>query len=368
MMKKRIASLLCCGMVFSMLLAGCGSSGSDSAGGASSEAAATVATEAATTAATSASTVESTAETTTSDGDYSGVKVACIVKTQDNVYWSDMGTAIEDWAKQNNATVDMYYAESEENIQGQLEQFENLINMKYDAICFAPLTSQNLIGGIQKATDAGIVTVNIDESADFDAVREAGGVVYSNFVTDNVLVGTKAADYIADKLGGSGDVAIVEGAAGNTTSQSRTKGATDEFKAKGLNLVASEPGDWDRMKSMDVAAAMITSNPNLKAIYACNDVEALGVTEAVKNAGKIGEILVVGTDATADGKASIAKGEETASIGQANTEIGIDSVKSAIEAVKAGFVPKDHVGDDAYPQITYVDSFIVDADNVAEYQ
>ena len=123
---------------------------------------------------------ETEASTEAGLDDYSGVKVACIVKTEDNVYWSDMGAAIEDWAKKNNATVDMYYAESEENIEGQLAQFENFIGMGYDAICFAPLTSQNLIEGVKKATDAGIVCVNIDESMDFDACREAGGVVYSN--------------------------------------------------------------------------------------------------------------------------------------------------------------------------------------------
>jgi len=135
----------------------------------------------------------------------------------------------------------------------------------------------------------------------------------------------------------------------------------------GIELVSSVPGDWDRMKSMDVATAMITANPDIKAIYACNDVEALGVTEAVINAGKLGEIMIVGTDATADGKASIQKGEETASIGQDNTGIGIASVKSAIKGVKEGFVPADHIGDENYPVINYVDSFLVDSDNVADY-
>ncbi len=312
---------------------------------------------------------ESSKATSISDnGEYSGIKVACLVKTQDNVYWSDMGKAIEEWAKKNNATVDMYYAESEKNIQGQLEKFENLINMGYDAICFAPLTSQNLIAGVVKATQAGIVCVNIDESMDFAAARAAGGVVYSNFVTDNKLVGEKAAKYIAEKLGGTGEVGIVEGAAGNTTSQQRTDGAKDGFRKTGLKLVASQPGNWDRMVSMDVTTNMITSNPNLKAIFACNDVEALGVTEGVKNAGKLGKIMIVGTDATADGKASIAKGEMTASIGQANLEIGIKSVQSAIKACKGKFTPADHVGEKDYPKITYVDSFLVDKNNVSKYQ
>lgn len=308
------------------------------------------------------------AEEAASDMDYSGVKVACLVKTEANVYWSGMGAAIEEWAEENGATVDMYYAESEENIQGQLEQFENLITKEYDAICFAPLTSSNLIEGAVKATEAGIVCVNIDESMDFEAARDAGAVIYSNYVTDNKLVGQKAAEYIAEKIGGEGQVAIVEGAAGNTTSQQRTAGATEAWaEMEGIELVASVPGEWDRMVSMDVATSIITANPDVKAIYACNDVEALGVTEAVINANKLGEILVVGTDATDDGKNSIKNGEETASVGQDNTGIGIASVKSAIEAVKSGFVPQDHVGDEAYPEITYVDSFLVDSDNVDEY-
>ncbi len=305
---------------------------------------------------------------TLDNGEYSGVKVACLVKTQDNVYWSDMGKSIEEWAKKNNATVDMYYADSEKNIQGQLEKFENLIGMGYNAICFAPLTSQNLTAGIVKATQAGIVCVNIDESMDFEAARAAGGVVYSNFVTDNKLVGEKAAKYISEKLGENCEVGIVEGAAGNTTSQQRTAGAKDGFKKAGLKLVASQPGNWDRMVSMDVTTNMITSNPNIKAIFACNDVEALGVTEGVKNAGKLGKIMVVGTDATADGKASIAKGEMTASIGQANLEIGIKSVQSAIKACKSKFVPSDHIGDKSYPKITYINSFLVDKSNISKYQ
>ena len=363
-MGKKVLSILVTTVLTMSMLAGCGSTHETEL--TPTDATPTKATEAE---GATADKVEETVETLAEGGEYADVKVACLVKTESNVYWSDMGAAILSWADENGAAVDMYYAESEENIAGQLEQMENLITKGYDAICFAPLTSVNLVEGVAKATEAGIICVNIDESMDFTACREADGVVYSNFVTDNYIVGQKAAKYIAEKLGGEGKVAIVEGAAGNTTSQQRTGGATDTWaEMDGIELVASQPGDWDRMTSMDVASAMITANPDLKAIYCCNDVEALGVTEAVINANKLGEILVVGTDATADGKNSIAKGEETASVGQDNTGIGIESVKSAIEAVKAGFVPTDHIGDESYPAITYVDSFLVDSDNVADYK
>lgn len=301
-----------------------------------------------------------------STADYSGIKVGVLLKPQSNTYWSGMGAAIQEWAKQTGCSVDIYYAESEENISGQLEQMENMISKGYDAICAAPLSASNLVQGVKEATDAGIIVVNVDEQIDPAAVGKAGGAMYAQYTTDNILVGTKAATYITQKIG-SGKVGIIEGTAGNATSQARTKGATDYFaKQSGIKLVASTAGNWDRLTSQDVATAMITANPDLKAIYCCNDVMALGAVAGVQSANKADQIMVVGTDATADGKASIAKGEESATIGQDNTGIGIKCCIAACEAVKAKWKPADHIGENV--KVEYVDSFLVTPDNIKDYQ
>lgn len=109
--------------------------------------------------------------------------------------------------------------------------------------------------------------------------------------TDNVAVGAKGASFIIDKLGAEGgEVAIIEGKAGNASGEARRNGATETFKkASQIKLVASQPADWDRIKALDVATNVLQRNPNIKAIYCANDTMAMGVAQAVANAGKNGK-------------------------------------------------------------------------------
>lgn len=295
------------------------------------------------------------------DGD---IKIGVLLKPESNEYWSSMKAGIEKWAKeQDGVTVDILCAESEENISGQLEQLENMISKKYDAICAAPLSSSNLVEGVVKACKAGIPVVNVDEAIDADAVKEGGGNMAGMYTTDNVTVGQKGAEFITEKLGGSGKVAIIEGTAGNVTSNNRTKGATDYFKEKGIEVAASQSGDWDRLTSIDVATNIMQSNPDLKAFYCCNDTMALGVYEAVVNAGKKDDVMVVGTDAVQNAKESVKNGEMAATVGQDNVGIGIACCELAVKSVKDKWTadPK------AEMPVEYIDSFLVTPENVDDY-
>lgn len=292
------------------------------------------------------------------------INIAVLLKPESNEYWSSMKAGIEEWAEgQENVTVDIYCAESEANIQGQLEQMENIISKEYDAICAAPLSASNLVEGVVKACEAGIPVVNVDEGIDAEAVKEAGGNMVGMYTTDNVVVGQKGAEFIAETIG-EGQIAIIEGTAGNATSNDRTQGATEFIESTdGLELVASQPGDWDRLKSMDVATNIMQANPDLKAFYCCNDTMALGVYEAVVNAGKQDDIIVVGTDAVANAKESVKNGEMAATVGQNNVQIGISCVELAVQAVEEGWTADA----EAEMPVYYIDSFLVTPDTVDDY-
>lgn len=291
------------------------------------------------------------------------IKIGVLLKPESNEYWSSMKAGILEWAEgQDGVTVEVLCAESEDNITGQLEQLENMISKDYDAICAAPLSASNLVEGVVKACEAGIPVVNIDESIDADAVKEAGGNMVGMYTTDNILVGQKGAEYITEQIG-SGQVAIIEGTAGNVTSNNRTKGATDYFNEKGIEVVASQPGDWDRLTSIDVATNIMQANPEVKAFYCANDTMALGVYEAVVNAGKQDSIIVVGTDAVANAKESVKNGEMAATVGQDNVGIGIACCELAVKAVKDGWTADAS----AEMPVEYIDSFLVTKDNVDQY-
>lgn len=262
-------------------------------------------------------------------------EVAIILKTLSNPFWVSMKEGIEKEAKKQGIKVDIFAANSEEDVQEQLKLLENLLGKDYKAIGVAPLSPVNLIPGIVEANKKGIYVVNIDERIDMEQLKTSGGSVLAFVTTDNIKVGAKGAQFIVDKLVDGGEVAIIEGKAGNASGEFRKQGATEVFKANDkIKLVASQPADWDRSKALDLAANLIQKYPNLKAIYAANDTMALGALQAVMNANKQDKIIVVGTDGAPEALESIKQKGLSATVAQDSANIGAESLKLLIEALK----------------------------------
>jgi D-allose transport system substrate-binding protein len=282
-------------------------------------------------------------------------RYAILLKPFSNEFWATMKAGVEGWAKENNVLVDVYGAESEENIPGQLNQLEDLVRKDYAGIGVAPLSPVNLIQGIIAANKKNIPVINVDEQVDFQQLRAQGGNMIGNYTTDNIAVGRKGGEFIVSKIGRGGKAAIIQGTGGNVTSRMRSQGAEEAMKAGGVNVVAIQPGDWDRVKAMDVAANIMQANPDLKAFYCANDTMALGVLQAVQNANKTSQVIVVGTDAVPGAVESVKNGGLAATVGQDPVGIGIACLKDLIAAHRAGYTfdPKPEI------QVKYIDSFLV---------
>jgi len=341
--RKSISIILALALILSLAFAGCGKrdQNTETTGGAQSQ--------------------SQQGESENNASPAGKTEYAVILKTLSNDFWAKMKKGIEDEADEQGIKVDIFAANSEEDTEGQLRILENCIAKGYKAIGVAPLSPTNLINGIVQANKKGIYVMNIDEKIDMDTLKSAGGSVIAFATTDNVKVGEKGAEYIIDKLKDGGEVAIIEGKAGNASGEARKQGATDAFKnADGIKLVSSQPADWDRQKALDTAASIIQKHPDLKAIYCCNDTMALGAVQAVKNADKLGKIIIVGTDGAQEALKSVENGELSATVAQDSAEIGATSLRQMIKAVKAG----GEITPDASPETIPVDSYIVDKDAV----
>ncbi len=275
-------------------------------------------------------------ENSDSQGSSQGADYAVILKTLSDDFWVQMKKGAEDEAAKLGVKVDVFAAQDISDSAGQLTILENCLGKGYKAIAVTPVSPTNLINGIVHANEKGIYVMNIDEKVDLETLRNAGGSLIGFATTDNTAVGEKAADFIIESLGESGGkVAIIEGKAGNATGESRKNGAKSAFeKAEGIELVAVQPADWDRQKAVDTATSFIQMHSDLKAIYCCNDTMALGALQAVINANKLGEILVVGTDGTAEAIQSVEEGKLSATVAQNAAEIGAAAVRQMVEAVK----------------------------------
>ncbi len=282
---------------------------------------------------------------------------AVILKTLSNPFWVSMKQGIEEEAKNLNVEVDIVAVASEEDLQAQLRLFEDMNNRDYKAIAFAPLSPVNLVQPAAAAYKKGTILVNLDEKVDVETLKKAGGNVNAFITTDNVAVGALGASYLIEQLGAQGGkVAIVEGKAGNASGEFRREGAYQAFTdAENIELVASQPADWDRIRALNVATNMLQRNPDIKGIYAANDTMALGIQQAVNNSGKQKEILVVGTDGMPEAVEMVQKGMLAATVAQDPAKIGAQGLKVMVDAV----AKNNQIALDAEPEYVTVDSLLI---------
>jgi D-allose transport system substrate-binding protein len=281
---------------------------------------------------------------------------AVVLKTLASPYWVAMKDGVVAQAKVRGVQVDVFAAAGEDDITGQQRIMEDVVNKGYKVIGVAPISPVNLVQAMAGATKKGLYVVNIDEKADMGQLKAAGGSVVAFLSTDNLALGEKAGKYILGKIGSAGKVAIIEGKAGNSSGDARRDGVKKALAtAPGVTLVASLPGDWDRARALDVANTVLQRNPDLKAIYAANDTMALGALQAVKNANKLGQIVVMGTDGVPEAIASVQAGELTATAAQDPAGMGAKALDAMIDTLKA----KPAIKVDNVPTYIGVDSKVV---------
>lgn len=286
---------------------------------------------------------------------------AVVLKVLSSQFWQTMSEGITAEADKLGVKVDIYAANTEDDVEGQVTLLENAISKGYKAIGVAPISNVNLNNAIADATSKGIKIVDIDEKIDMDALAQLGGACYGYVATDNVAVGKLGAEYLIEQIGGKGEVAIVEGKAGAVSGESRRDGAKAAFEAAGLKIVESQPADWDRTKAYDLATNYITAHPDLKAIYCCNDTMAMGVQEAVEASGK--DIKVCGTDGNDDAIKSVADGKLCATVAQDPAAVGAKGLNLMVEAVTKNAEIK--VG--AEVPVYGIEAVLITAENAADY-
>ncbi|MEW6046806.1 MAG: D-allose transporter substrate-binding protein [Bacillota bacterium] len=263
------------------------------------------------------------------------LRIGILLKTLANPFWVSMKEGIEQEAAKLGIQVDIYAVPTEGDLRAQAELLETMLQKGYDGLGVAPISPVNLIPGVAKATAMGIPVVNIDEAIDKEELRKQGGFVYSFVTTNNFKVGEQAGEFVVKSLGPQGgEVAIIEGAAGNKSGNDRRDGFRSVVERNPrLKLVASQPANWDRMQALNVATNLLQRFPRLRAIYCANDTMALGAVQAVINAGKQNQVIVVGTDGIPEAVQAVKEGRLAATIAQDPAGIGAESLRLLVQAL-----------------------------------
>ena len=161
----------------------------------------------------------------------------------------------------------------------QLRVFEQIVAKKPKGIALSPINPDIFNEAIDKATAAGImVTTFASDSPDSKRLTLV--------TSDNVTEGRYAADYIAEKLGGNGEVGIIE-RPNQTNHAKRVKAFMDRLEEKypGMKVVARDTADGDETKAARIAKSMTKEFPGLDLIFCVAGIEGMGAATGVKESG-----------------------------------------------------------------------------------
>jgi ABC-type sugar transport system substrate-binding protein len=246
--------------------------------------------------------------------------------------------------------VDLKMSDAQQKQENQIKALRSFIAQKVDAIILAPVVETGWEPVLREVKRANIPVVLVDRGINVTDDSLYATLIASDFVQE----GRMAAEWLAGKLNGKGNIVELQGLTGAAPAIDRKKGFEQGIaKHPGLKIIKSQSGDFTRAKGKEVMEAFLKAEgKNIQAAYAHNDDMALGAIQAIEEAGlKPGiDVIVVSIDGVKDAFVAITEGKLNCTV-ECNPLLG-PAAFDAIEAIRSGkSVPKKTVvKDELYDQ------------------
>ena len=264
-------------------------------------------------------------------------------------------TSMEDAAKAYaaaNPGVEITFGQgaSATDIEGQIALIESMVTNGMQGIALTPV-DPTVATALDKAVAAGVKVVLMDNNIPDWQGRTALAT------TDNLAAGKLAGEYLKTVLKPGDTLGILEGVPGVPSLDDRVNGMMAGLEGVEVNIVGRGATNCTEELGISVAEDLLTANPDLKAIYSACGPPAAGAAQAIVNAGKApDDIILVGFDFCCGEAEALTAGTEDATVAQFPTkmaELGVDALVKAIRGEKveslidsgAALVTKDNMAD-----------------------
>lgn len=289
----------------------------------------------------SSTTSSSSSGTTGSATTAGNSKIAFVIKPLDNTYFGAMAQGAQDEAKKDGLSITVVAASSVTDNSGQASKLNSLVSAGgYGCYIVNPTSGTNLINGLVPVSKAKTPIVNLDLPIDTSAATSAGVKISTYVGTNNETAGAAGGQEMLKLLKAGGTVVPIGGIPGDPGSIARIKGFTDAVSGT-LKVTATIAGNADEATAKSAAASILRQNPNVKGFFTVAGVMAMGIEQAVEQAGLKEKVAVIGVDGIQPQLQNIIAGGQPAAIEQFPYLMGVQSVQACAAAMAGKKLPAD---------------------------
>jgi len=244
--------------------------------------------------------------------------------------------AVKEWDAQNDE-VEVVLGNSQSDSQKQFAIVEDWISQGFDAICVKPVDLEATKAMANACKAANIPYVAIQQPIDEATAR---------CIQNSIKTGETQMQAVVDKLGGKGNVVILEGEPGTLVAMQRLEGNKNILaKYPEVKLEAVEVANWQRDQAMKVMENWIQAGIKIDAVVASCDEMAIGAMLALEAANARGDVIIAGIDATPDALKLMKEGKLDLTMFADANKLGNETLNLALKLVK-GEAAEDVVIDD----------------------
>jgi ribose transport system substrate-binding protein len=243
----------------------------------------------------------------------------------------------------------LVYTDAAGSAAKQVADVNSMIAQGVDLIFLAPREEKPLIPAVMNAKKAGIPVILLDRNVD-QSLAQAGRDYVTFIGSDFIEEGRRAAEWLITATGGNAKIIQLEGTVGSSPANDRRKGFEDAIAGTpGMQIVASQSGDFARDKGRQVAETLLQAHPDATAIYAHNDEMAVGAIAAIEAAGKVPgkDIVLVSIDGTRDALQAIIDGKLGATV-ECNPRFGPKAFETLAAYANGETIPAWVKNDDKF--------------------
>jgi ribose transport system substrate-binding protein len=240
-------------------------------------------------------------------------------------------------------TVDFQGAEEFDPVL-QTPVLDAVIAREPDAILIAPTDSTQMIEPLRRAHEAGILVITVDTFIDDGQYQTGSGdgdFPLSYIASDNIEGGRMAARFMAEAIGGSGQVYVSNVRPGISTTDQREEGFIAEMSENypDIEVLDTQYNENDASLAASQFQAVLARSPEVSGVFGANLFSALGAANGVEAAGAGEDVTVIAFDAPQSIVDNIGSGLVDAAIAQHPAEIGYFGVVAAYAALTGQSIP-----------------------------